>query len=145
VSSARCKTLLISSLVIAICLLIVACVQTVTVADPHPQISLHEPHLCKELADEEDISLSWERIRTSETKICVCGDLETGDESSYWYQIRWHQEGNEIEQAVIRYQAGAFITCLRREEGFDPGQYNVEILVGKKHLLYQEFTVITEP
>ena len=143
-SSARCKTLLISFLIIAICLFIVACVQTITVADPHPQISLHEPHLCKELADEEDIILSWEKIRASETKICVCGDLETGDESSYWLQIRWYQEGNEIEQALIRYQAGAFITCLRREEGFDPGQYDVEILAGRKCLLYQEFTVITD-
>jgi len=144
-SGAKRRYLLFGLQVIAIGLLTVACIQTVTVADPHPQISLHDPHLCKELVGEEGITLSWERIRASETKVCVCGDLETGDDSSHWLQIRWYQEENEIEQALIRYQAGTIITCLRREEGFDPGYYNVEILAGRKQLLYQEFTVITEP
>lgn len=144
-SSARRKNLPISLLIVSVCLFTRACFEIVTVADPHPQIQLHEPHLCRELASEEDTALTWENIQASETKICVCGELETGDEGSYWLQIRWYEGKNEIEQSVIRYKAGAFITCLRREQGFDPGQYSMDILAGKKQLFYQEFTIVADP
>lgn len=139
------KNLPVSLLVISVYLFTLACGELVTVSDPHPQIQLQQPHLCRELTSGEDTALSWESIQASETKICVCGDLETGDEGSHWLQIRWYKGSKDIEQSVIRYKAGAYITCLRREEGFDPGQYSVEILAGKKYLLSQEFMVVTNP
>ena len=45
-------------------------------------------------------------------------------------------------EPVSQFTNERFLSCVRSEEGFDPGNYSVTVLLGKQSLVQIEFTVV---
>ena len=108
--------------------------------DPKPRIELLEPTLCKGWIGDTPLTLH-DVISPDETKICLCGHLQflTGREA--FLQVKWYGEGYSLSRRLSKFKEGQFRSCVIRGEGFEPGDYLVNVYGGKTRLAQIEFTV----
>jgi RHS repeat-associated protein len=78
-------------------------------------------------------------ISTDETRICICGHLETNQD--ILLQISWDRERSSLLRNQQVFSDGPFLSCIESDEGFKPGNYGVSVVMYKTTLDLLEFSV----
>lgn len=112
--------------------------------EPIHHIELSEPMLCQGWDEDTPIILP-DVVSPEETKICLCGRLQFRpsqiDSRVLYLQVIWYGEEGDLSKRLSRFREGRFRSCVIRSEGFDPGDYAVVVIGGKKTLAHLKFTV----
>lgn len=109
------------------------------VINPEPDIKLSDSTLCQGWDAEGNPILLHEIVSPDKTEICICGYLET--DQDVYLQILWAREGSSLLERLLKFREGPFLSCIRSQEGFEPGDYGVAVVAGKTTLALIEFMV----
>jgi len=106
---------------------------------PEIRAELSDLTLCQGWDAEGDLIVLPDVVPPDETRICVCGHLETN--SDLYLQVFWDRERSELLTHRQVFSDGPFLSCIEREEGFEPGNYGVSIIGTKTVMGLLEFSV----
>lgn len=83
-------------------------------------------------------------VSSDETRMCVCGHLETNREKGGMLQIKWSRDGNRLLRNPQVFDNGPFLACMENTEGFERGDYIVTVTAEKREIGRVEFVVDEE-
>lgn len=108
---------------------------------PKPELTaeLSNLTLCQGWDDDGDPTALPDNVPSDETRICICGDLEANRDVGL--QVFWGKEGNSLLRDRRMFSNGPFLSCIEEAEGFEPGDYKVAVVMGKRTLGLLEFSV----
>jgi hypothetical protein len=134
-------TLLKQSIIIAT--LVVALISCARSSPPPPKLTIELSNLtlCQGWNAETEPILYPDPVPSGETRLCICGQLETNRQWDIWLQVNWSRDGNRLLSNPQAFENGPFLTCIGKDEGFEPGNYVVTATVEKREVGRVEFIV----
>ena len=112
--------------------------------NPPPDLELVDPVLCQGWDAEGNPAAIGGDVPSDETEICICGQLRP--EQDVFLQISWVQEEDDLLRRRHVFRDGPLLSCIRNDEGFDPGDYRVTVQAERgRELASVEFVVSEEP
>ena len=84
-----------------------------------------------------------DRADSSETQLCVCGDLRSN--KNLLLLVVWHRNHTAIEGYYQDFGNKTFTTCLDQVDGFQPGHYEIAIHRNKRVVVQLNFDVEEAP
>ena len=81
-------------------------------------------------------------VPADETRICICGTLETNQD--ILLQVLWDRERNNLLRDRQVFSDGPFLSCIKQDTGFEPGDYGVSVIRTKTVMGLLEFSVSEE-
>jgi hypothetical protein len=109
---------------------------------PEIAVELSDLTLCQEWDIEGEPVVLPDVIPPDETQVCICGHLETNHD--VLLQVIWAGRGDILLAHRQVFVSGPLLSCIGREEGFEPGSYRVTVLMGKTDLGHLDFSVDEE-
>ena len=103
------------------------------------EATLSDLTLCREWFNDRPITLPTE-ISSDEARICICGNLETNQD--VYLKITWIKDMETLVTNLQTFSNGQLINCIEQDDGFEPGNYGVTVVMGKETLGLLEFVVI---
>jgi hypothetical protein len=94
--------------------------------------------LCKGWDADENAIPFPDDVPATETRICICGDLETPQDVSL--QVMWTGGGKIWSDNRQVFGAGQFLHCIE-QEGYEPGNYRAAVIMMKEELGRVDFVV----
>lgn len=95
--------------------------------------------LCRGWDAQGDPIVLSDPISPDETRICICGQLETNQDTLML--ISWDRERSTILRNWQEFNDGPFLSCIENDEGFEPGDYGVSVIRAKTVMGLVEFSV----
>ena len=108
---------------------------------PKLTIELSELTLCEGGNTTETPNTFPDIVLSSETRICICGHLETNRDKGITLQVIWTRDRNILLRNPQVFSNGPFQSCMENTEGFEAGNYVVTVLAGKIDIGRLEFIV----
>jgi len=106
---------------------------------PEITAELSDLALCRGWNAEGDPIVIPDTALPDDTRICICGHLETNQD--ILLQIFWDRERSSLLRHRQVFSNGPFLSCIEKAEGFEPGNYGVTVIMGKRELGRVEFSV----
>lgn len=107
---------------------------------PEITIELSDLKLCRGWDVAGEPMVFSENPNPDDTRICICGHLETNVDDVY-LQIFWSREKTNLLRHRQDFRNGPFLSCIEQDEGFEPGYYSAVVIAGKRELGRVDFTV----
>ncbi|MCR4408411.1 MAG: hypothetical protein NUW24_16080 [Anaerolineae bacterium] len=95
--------------------------------------------LCRGWDAQGDPIVLSDPISPNETRICICGQLETNQD--IMMQVFWSRERSILLTDRRVFSDGPFLSCIESDEGFEPGDYGVSVIRAKTVMGLVEFSV----
>lgn len=128
------RSMIIAVLVVAL----ISCARSYPA--PKLTIELSDLTLCQGWDAEEPIGFP-NSTPSDETRICVCGHLETNQEGGIMLQTIWYWDRSQLLRNPQVFSNRLFLSCIGEDEGFEPGDYIARVIAGKREIGRVEFTV----
>ncbi len=106
---------------------------------PEIAVELSDLTLCQGWNAEGEPIVLPDAVPSDETRICVCGHLETS--SDVTLQAFWSRGRDILLTHRQVFSNGPFLSCIEEDEGFEPGNYRVNVVAGKRELGRVDFSV----
>jgi len=133
-------TLVKQSIIIAILVMALAFCACPSPA-PKLTIELSELTLCKGWNTTGEPITFPDTVSPDETRLCVCGHLDTNREKGIMLQLTWIRDRSRLLRNPQVFNNGPFLSCIENAEGFEPGDYVVIVVAGKTEIGRVEFVV----
>ena len=106
---------------------------------PLPRAELSNVTLCRGWDTEGEPIVLPKVVPPSEERICICGHIETN--MDMYLQVLWSQNNTRLPAQGQVFTSGPFLNCIEEDNGFEPGLYGVDVLMGKTDLVHVGFSV----
>ena len=128
-----------SMVIVVLVIALISCARPASI--PELTIELSDLTLCKGWNATGEPITFLDTVSSDETRLCICGHLETNREKGGMLQIKWSRDGSRLLRNPQVFDNGLFLSCIEEAEGFESGNYVVTVTAEKREIGRVEFTV----